>query len=287
MKFLNLLMSAKNWSRRYKIWQKYIQIPDKHPVSRGVSFEFFVFDRDSISERNSISIKHGRNITNRNEALDFFKKFSWISIYREWFRIRPYWDPWEDWLWLNARRVNNPTLRLSSNQIIWYVTIKSESESHLIEASSRERLKENSYYNWLIYELRKTLSILEEKRSSYRQQRKPNIKWEKNMNVSEEINRIKDGVQWIKSEWDKEKAIKDIEDLWHRFEKEKERLIAKKEALQKKKSETEAVIKSTRDARHKKFLKSLKGVEKAAAEVIISNLNDNSEIVEIYLVENK
>ena len=189
-----------------------------------INFEFFVFDRDPISERNNISIKHGRNITNRNEALDFFKKFSGISIYREWFRIRPYWDPWEDWLWLNARRVNNPTLRLSSNQIIWYVTIKSESESHLIEASSRERLKENSYYNWLIYELRKTLSILEEERFRYRQLRKSNIKWGKIMDVNEEINKIKDGVQWIKSEWDKEKTIKDIEELWHKFEKEKERL---------------------------------------------------------------
>jgi ATP-binding region ATPase domain protein len=43
--------------------------------------------------------------------------------------------------------VNNPSLRLSANQVIGYVTIKSEEESNLIEASSRERLKENSYYS--------------------------------------------------------------------------------------------------------------------------------------------
>ncbi len=189
-----------------------------------IYFDFYVFDRDPVSERNNISLKYGRNLVNRNEVLDFFKKFSGISLYREWFRIRPYWDPWEDWLWLNARRVNNPTLRLSSNQIIWYVTIKSEDESQLIEASSRERLKENSYYNWLIYELRKTLAILEEKRFLYRKVRKSNIKWGKIMDVNEEINKIKDNVHWIKSEWDKEKTIKEIEELWNKFEREKERL---------------------------------------------------------------
>ena len=188
-----------------------------------IEFEFFVFDWDPIEERNKISWNHWRHTVNRWEWRDIFKKFSWVSIYREWFRIRPYGDPGEDRLWLNARRVNNPTLRLSANQIIGYVSVKSEEESNLIEASSRERLKENSYYNWLVFELRKVLSILEEKRFEYRQTRKTNGK--KNpINFEAEISQIKNKVRKIESDADKELVIPDIDQLGSKFEEEKKRL---------------------------------------------------------------
>ena len=188
----------------------------------SVEFEFFVFDWDPIEERSKISSVHWRHVVNRGEWKELFKKFSGVSIFREGFRIRPYGDPWEDRLWLNARRVNNPSLRLSANQVIGYVTIKSEEESNLIEASSRERLKENSYYSWLILELRKILSILEEKRFQYRQTRK--TKKKKLINFDEEINQIKNKVKKIESDADKEAVIWDVDQLGNKFEEEKKRL---------------------------------------------------------------
>jgi len=46
---------------------------------------------------------------------------SGISLYRDGFRILPYGEPDNDWLRLDRRRVNNPTLRLSNNQILgWF-----------------------------------------------------------------------------------------------------------------------------------------------------------------------
>jgi hypothetical protein len=57
----------------------------------------------------------------------------------------------------------------------------------------------------LILELRKILSILEEKRFQYRQTRK--TKKKKLINFDEEINQIKNKVKKIESDADKEAVI--------------------------------------------------------------------------------
>ncbi len=79
-------------------------------------------------------------------ALDFFLKkaevnlgprdfrrtirdHSGVSLYRDGFRILPYGEPDNDWLRLDRRRVNNPTLRLSNNQVLGSVQISADEES--------------------------------------------------------------------------------------------------------------------------------------------------------------
>ena len=47
--------------------------------------------------------------------------FNGIGVYRNGFRIRPLGDPDFDWLKLNMRRVQNPSGRIGSNQVIGYV----------------------------------------------------------------------------------------------------------------------------------------------------------------------
>ena len=66
-----------------------------------------------------------------------------IAIYRDRFRIRPYGDNDNDWLTLDKRRVQNPTMCIGHNQVSGILVIDNEIRSGLVERSSREGLEEN------------------------------------------------------------------------------------------------------------------------------------------------
>jgi signal transduction histidine kinase len=68
------------------------------------------------------------------------KASSGVSIYRDGFRIWPYGERDDDWLELNQRRVNNPTLRISNNQVIGFVEITHSGNPDLRDRTSREGL---------------------------------------------------------------------------------------------------------------------------------------------------
>lgn len=68
------------------------------------------------------------------------KATSGVSIYRDGFRIWPYGEKDDDWLELNQRRVNNPTLRISNNQVIGFVEITHAGNPELKDRTSREGL---------------------------------------------------------------------------------------------------------------------------------------------------
>lgn len=188
-----------------------------------IKFKFLTVDLDSPKVREKSSKSFGRNL-DRKPPIEYFKKYAWVSIYRWDFRIRPYWESHEDWLYLNSRRVNNPTLRLSANQLLWYITIWSENDSNLVEASSRERLKENEYFYWLVYELRQVLNELETRRYKYRWDIWLRDKKKEELDIESKINKLQEDIKNIKNDEDKDKAIKETIKLWEDFVKEKERL---------------------------------------------------------------
>lgn len=135
------------------------------------SFEFLVIDRDPVKEREEVSkiMWNPRELT-RSKTKKDFDSHSWIKLYRWWFRIRPYWEKNDDWLWLNSRRVNQPTLRLSTNQVLGYIKIWNEDDSWLKELTSRWWLIENKSFWWLKCIIWKILWNLELKRRSYRKE---------------------------------------------------------------------------------------------------------------------
>ena len=104
----------------------------------------------------------------RLTARQLLNYYNGIGVYRNGFRIRPLGDGGFDWLKLNPRRVNNPTLRIGSNQVIGYVQIQSEDESGLIEKSARDGLKENRAFNRLQAVTKQVISELEIRRFKYR-----------------------------------------------------------------------------------------------------------------------
>jgi signal transduction histidine kinase len=91
----------------------------------------------------------GLGDVNAREARAMVDEFAGVAIYRDRFRIRPYGDNDNDWLTLDMRRVNNPSLRIGHNQVSGILLISNERESGLIERSSREGLEENESFRRL------------------------------------------------------------------------------------------------------------------------------------------
>ena len=120
----------------------------------------------------------------RLTARQLLNYYNGIGVYRNGFRIRPLGDAGFDWLKLNPRRVNNPTLRIGSNQVIGFVQIQAEDESGLIEKSARDGLKENEAFNQLQEVTKRVISELEIRRFKYRRDARlsrPTIKVEQNL----------------------------------------------------------------------------------------------------------
>lgn len=98
------------------------------------------FDREAASIDALIS-RAGLEGYGKRAARQILDDMAGVGIYRDNFRIRPYGDKDQDWLGLSRRRVDNPSIRLSPNQIAGFISIAEEEDSGLIERSSREDWK--------------------------------------------------------------------------------------------------------------------------------------------------
>jgi signal transduction histidine kinase len=127
-----------------------------------------IFDREAEAVR-STAERAGFGTIGLREARKLLDSFAGIAIYREGFRIRPYGDSENDWLTLDAKRVQNPTMKIGRNQIAGIVTVDSEEASHLIERSSREGLEENGSFRRLQLMISTLLSeVVEPRRRQFR-----------------------------------------------------------------------------------------------------------------------
>lgn len=113
-----------------------------------VDVHFYIFDREGQSMKTTMR-KAGMGEMTVAKAREVLDAISGVAVYKNGFRIRPYGDPQNDWLTLDTRRVQNPSLRIGHNQISGNITVQDESESGLFEKSSREGFEENSNYRRL------------------------------------------------------------------------------------------------------------------------------------------
>ncbi|WP_440060458.1 sensor histidine kinase [Pseudomonas syringae] len=107
-----------------------------------------IFDREAASIR-STAKKAGFGHLGVRDARKILDSVAGIAIYREGFRVRPYGDGENDWLTLDAKRVQNPTMKIGRNQVAGSVIIDDENASQLLERSSREGLEENGSFRRL------------------------------------------------------------------------------------------------------------------------------------------
>ena len=152
--------------------QEKILIEFGNPTGCGeLVIDIRVYDR----EREAIDSLIGRglrdesgNYVTKLRARQILNEYNGISVYRNGFRIRPLGDADFDWLKLNEQRVQNPSLRIGSNQVIGYVQIQSDVQSGLIEKSARDGLKGNNAFERLKEVTKEVIAKLETRRFDYR-----------------------------------------------------------------------------------------------------------------------
>lgn len=127
-------------------------------------------DRPGLSP---FMLKFNQSLTGIRRILD---EYCGVSIYRDGFRVYPYGEKGTDWLSLDTRSRQNPTLRLANNQIIAAVRISRHDNPNLIDRATREGLVHNHEFDaikkrWFI----RILALLEEERYAERprEERKP------------------------------------------------------------------------------------------------------------------
>ena len=136
-----------------------------------VNIDYRVYDKDKTGIEIIMNFVNGNQNTNlsKTEIKDMLIDKSGISIYRNDFRIRPYGDKGFDWLNLDAKRVQNPSMSIGSEQINGKINIESEEASGLKEKSARDGLYENSNFDTLQRIANLSLNLLEKERFKYRQ----------------------------------------------------------------------------------------------------------------------
>ena len=132
----HLKASVKTVGKRRTNVDENIRLDDRKPTSGPFDFEFKVWDLDRLD---AVATKLGSTITNLKRDL---KDACGISLYRDSFRVMPYGGPANDWLRLDLRRVQNPTLRVSNNQVAGSVHVRADENSELRDQTNREGLVE-------------------------------------------------------------------------------------------------------------------------------------------------
>ena len=138
--------------------------PEKHSWNGSgelqcglVRIQLFAFDLDALARVGPVP-----------EVRGWLKQWTGISIYRDGFRVWPYGEPHDDWLRLDQRRVNNPVVRLSNNQLVGAVHVSRAANPQLRDQTSREGLIQNRALDDLRRLMSFVLQILEAERQKIR-----------------------------------------------------------------------------------------------------------------------
>ena len=122
-----------------------------------VRIQLFAFDLDALARVGPVT-----------ELRAWLRQWTGVSIYRDGFRVWPYGEPHDDWLRLDQRRVNNPVVRLSNNQLVGSVHVSRNANPQLRDQTNREGLLQNRALEDLRRLLYFVLQILEAERQKIR-----------------------------------------------------------------------------------------------------------------------
>lgn len=102
-----------------------------------VTGTFYVFDRDKDVLPRIVESDLLTRYLNENGG---------IRVYRDGIRVYNYGERGDDWLGLDLRRVNQPSLRISRNVVIGAISLDLERSTDLVEKTNREGFVENDAY---------------------------------------------------------------------------------------------------------------------------------------------
>lgn len=129
-------------------------------------FDLRAWDLEGASLKDLLALDVG--VTNVTGLRRLIRDNSGIAIYRDGFRVQPYGDPDVDWLNLDLRRVNNPTMRLSNNQVAGFIFIGADDNPQLEDQANRLGLIQNAAYASLREVLSRLINLVEQRRYNLR-----------------------------------------------------------------------------------------------------------------------
>jgi hypothetical protein len=127
---------------------------DRPPTCGPFEFDFRVWDRE---REDMEELATAARSTLRDVRMDL-DELCGLQVYRDRFRIVM---QTKDWLGLDLRRVQSPTLRLSNNQIVGHVQIESDRNVGLVDQSNRQALVDSPQLDDLEEAIKFLLSRLE------------------------------------------------------------------------------------------------------------------------------
>lgn len=145
-----------------------VPLTDEEEPCGSFEVRLFLFDREAETIKNNMRSAGLGDLT-AAKARQILDEIAGVAIYRSGFRIRPYGDPDNDWLTLDRRRVQNPSLHIGHNQVAGYVSVQEQAGTGLEEKSSREGFEENGAFRRLTRLVELLLTrIVEPKRYQFR-----------------------------------------------------------------------------------------------------------------------
>lgn len=128
---------------------------DQPLLCGNITFELFFFIRDS--EHMKLG---GYNYRYATKVLD---TYCGIKIYRDKFRVKPYGESGNDWLFLDKEKVKDTHGYLvGNNQTIGRINISDEKNPLLIDATNREGIIENTAFEQLRTFIKDCISLISE-----------------------------------------------------------------------------------------------------------------------------
>lgn len=156
------------WSQVYNSMEKKVlrafPFSSKRAHCGSFQFDIRVWDIAS-SDTQEISDEYGIKKGMIRKAISAHKG---ISVYRDEILVLPKSNIARDWLGLDLRRVSKVGTRLSTNQIVGYVSISAETNPSIQDTSDRERLVSNLEVAEFQEILKAVVSILENERDEDR-----------------------------------------------------------------------------------------------------------------------
>jgi len=146
----------------------HLPLVDEEEPCGPFEVRLFLFDREAETIKNNMRAAGLGDLT-AAKARQILDEIAGVAIYRSGFRIRPYGDPDNDWLTLDRRRVQNPSVHIGHNQVAGYVTVQEQAAAGLEEKSSREGFEENGAFRRLTRLVEVLLTrVVEPKRYQFR-----------------------------------------------------------------------------------------------------------------------
>lgn len=137
-----------------RLWTDSTRAPESGPFELDIE----VWDRDRAAIE---KVSGRRSLRDFRRLLD---QVAGVSVYRDGFRVLPFGEAGDDWLALDRRRVQNPTMRVSNNQVIGHVFIGADTNTELRDQSNREGLLEGPAYEDLRSLVQSALNLIETRR---------------------------------------------------------------------------------------------------------------------------